>query len=416
MYTFLYADDTVLVSESEADLQLMVSALEEYCKTWQLNVNIDKTKIVVFSKGKIRKLPIILYDGEAIEVEHSYTYLGISFNYNGNFTLAIKKQVSQAKRALFALLAKGRKLKLPIDILCHLFDVCVVPILLYGSEIWGFSNLVEIEKVQTFFCKYVLRLNSRTANCMALGELGRLKLECLVKQRMVNFWARLSTGKTSKISYHFLQILEQKDVERTHKSSWLSYIKDTLQKCELDYLYTTDPFTLSPNNIKAMVKCKTMDIEKHRWVSQVEESGHCLNYRLFKENLNIETYLTCLNDKDRISLCRFRCSNHNLPIMEGRYNGVDRNSRVCTLCNLNDLGDEFHYIMKCPAFENERSLYINPEYYYRPDVLKFGYLFSSENVVILQKLAKFCNIIMERFKSNRRPTKKKKQRKKKMKG
>jgi hypothetical protein len=43
------------------------------------------------------------------------------------------KLVQQARKAMFSLLRKSRKLNLPVDIL--LFDAMVVPFLLYGSEI-----------------------------------------------------------------------------------------------------------------------------------------------------------------------------------------------------------------------------------------------------------------------------------------
>ena len=58
---------------------------------------------------------------------------------------AIKKQVNQASNAMFSLIIKSRRLALPVDIQCELFDKIVVPILLYGSEVWGYSNLLQIE-------------------------------------------------------------------------------------------------------------------------------------------------------------------------------------------------------------------------------------------------------------------------------
>ena len=37
--------------------------------------------------------------------------------------------------------------------LCTLFDKLVIPVLLYGSEIWGFHKAVDIEKDHLLFCK-----------------------------------------------------------------------------------------------------------------------------------------------------------------------------------------------------------------------------------------------------------------------
>ena len=46
---------------------------------------------------------------------------------------------------MFAVIEKARVLRLPVDIVCELFNVCVVPVLLYGSEIRGFENLRDVE-------------------------------------------------------------------------------------------------------------------------------------------------------------------------------------------------------------------------------------------------------------------------------
>ena len=41
----LYADDTILLSESKDDLQIMLNEFSIYCKKWKLRINVQKTKI-----------------------------------------------------------------------------------------------------------------------------------------------------------------------------------------------------------------------------------------------------------------------------------------------------------------------------------------------------------------------------------
>jgi hypothetical protein len=43
----LSADDMVLITESEAELRELMRAVKEYCKKWYLEVNVDKTKVMV---------------------------------------------------------------------------------------------------------------------------------------------------------------------------------------------------------------------------------------------------------------------------------------------------------------------------------------------------------------------------------
>ena len=47
----LYADDLVLMSPSPEGLQSKIDALNKYCKTWQLEVNPNKTKVMRVTKG-----------------------------------------------------------------------------------------------------------------------------------------------------------------------------------------------------------------------------------------------------------------------------------------------------------------------------------------------------------------------------
>ncbi len=72
----------------------------------------------------------------------------------------------------------------------HLFDTHVLPILLCGSEVWGFSNLQHIETFDNQYCKH-LKIGTKSINNIVPSdctrELGRFKIEKYLKQRMLNF-------------------------------------------------------------------------------------------------------------------------------------------------------------------------------------------------------------------------------------
>ena len=76
IFIILYADDTVIMSETEESLQQALLNFEQYCDLWKLKVNTQKTKIVIFSKRKYKsQRSFKLYD-ENIDIVDSYTYLG----------------------------------------------------------------------------------------------------------------------------------------------------------------------------------------------------------------------------------------------------------------------------------------------------------------------------------------------------
>jgi hypothetical protein len=160
LYVLLYADDTVVLADSSCELQKALNAVRNYCDEWHLTVNTDKTKVMIFSRGKVKKCPVFSFGNCQLEVTYDYTYLGIKFNYNGKFDKAIDKQVSQARRAMYSLITKARRLQLPVDIQCELFEQLIVPILLYGSEVWGYCKLDRIEIFYRKFLKQILHLRT----------------------------------------------------------------------------------------------------------------------------------------------------------------------------------------------------------------------------------------------------------------
>ena len=61
---------------------------------------------MIFSRGKIRKMPKFYFNEETVDVVWDYKYLGVKFNYNIKFEKAQQLQFSLANRAMFSLLRK----------------------------------------------------------------------------------------------------------------------------------------------------------------------------------------------------------------------------------------------------------------------------------------------------------------------
>ena len=84
-------------------------------------------------------MPKVVFD-KLLEIVTEFKYLGVVFKSTGSFNNCKVYLKVQATKAMFALLSKGRVLNLPVDVMLELFDKTVLPIMLYGCEIWGFGN------------------------------------------------------------------------------------------------------------------------------------------------------------------------------------------------------------------------------------------------------------------------------------
>jgi hypothetical protein len=179
-----------------------------YCQTWNLQVNAAKINVVIFSKNRRWENTQFLYSNEPLTIVDDFQYLGIIFSRKGSFKACKSRRLlQQARKAMFYVLCKSRKLCLPIDILLQLFDAMIS---LYGSEVWGYENN-DIESLHLQFCKYIMKFKKCTPNCIVYGELGRVPMSVSVKARMIGFWERILTGKREKIS-RTLYIIYKLDV------------------------------------------------------------------------------------------------------------------------------------------------------------------------------------------------------------
>ena len=82
----LYTDDLALISTSQSGLNNCIAKLEKFFKTWQLQLNLSKCKVIVFNySGKILNGMKFMFNGITLEVVQSYCNLGIDFICSGSF-------------------------------------------------------------------------------------------------------------------------------------------------------------------------------------------------------------------------------------------------------------------------------------------------------------------------------------------
>ena len=97
-------------------------------------------------------------------------------------------------------------------------------------------------------------------------------------------------------------------------------------------------------------------------------------------------------------ICKLRLSSHCLCIETGRYKNVPLERRICSMCK-SDVEDEYHFMLKCPAYNNLRKRYLKPYYFQRPSVYKLTQLLSTGNVKELCNVGKFIKFAFKERKT-----------------
>ena len=238
----------ILISESEVGLQNCLNKLDRYCELWCLDINIDKTKTIIFNKcGKL--LPYKFYfNGKLIENVKTYKYLGIVFAASSAFSHARSDLYNRGLKAFFKLKSIFGDLTPNIDTSLHIFDQTIKPILLYGCEVWGVCSPLsasvrneqdfkiekaymnfECKKLSTKYYKYILGVHKKATNLAVIGDLGRTPDYIDIICGINNHMKRIEAMDNDSLLFQTLQT--SKELHNNSKQYWytgVSFIFDQL--------------------------------------------------------------------------------------------------------------------------------------------------------------------------------------------
>ncbi len=273
LFILLYADDAVLLSETREDLQLGLNTLHDYCKRWKMILNTDKTKIVVFrAGGRLARLDKWYYGNVELDVVSHFSYLGIVLSQSGSFSRTQQTLAKQGKKALFSMFKMVQKFRglSPLD-LCDLFDKLVVPVLTYGSEIWGFHKADAVEKVHREFMRRVLRVKGTTANEFLYGELGRKPLIVIRYCRIIKYWFKLLKAPEGRLNGYVYGVQKQFMEEHVNKTNWASLLKDLLCEHGFGEVWYSQGVGCE-EDFMVVFKQRLSDVHGQNWYHDLEQS------------------------------------------------------------------------------------------------------------------------------------------------
>ena len=124
-----YADDTMLMAESEEELKSLLMKVKEESEKVGLKLNIEKTKIMV--SGSFTSWEI---DGEIVETVSDFISLGSQITADGDCSHEIKRRLFLGRKVMTNLdsIFKSRDITLPTKV--HLVKAMVFPVVIFGCE------------------------------------------------------------------------------------------------------------------------------------------------------------------------------------------------------------------------------------------------------------------------------------------
>ena len=113
----------------------------------------------------------------------------------------------------------------------------IQPILLYGSELWGFEASKCIENIHLKFCKRMLNIKQNTPEPAVLGELGKYPLFICHFKKVISYWLKIlhmDENGYPKRCYLFLLSLDE---ARKTKGNWATGVKTLLYRYGFKYVW-----------------------------------------------------------------------------------------------------------------------------------------------------------------------------------
>lgn len=222
----MFADDTVVFGENIEGLQKGIDSVRDYCREWGITVNVPKIKVLVFKRGgKVSKNERWNFGNLTLEVVKQFNYVACIFTSSGNFTTCMNALRESGKSALFLLsnMFHINQEILPFNKL-KLFNSKVLPVLSYGSEVWGMNDIDCIETFYLSYLKNVLCVKKSTPYSFVYGELGLYPLKIEIQIRALIYLLkviRLSLPHDSLIRTIYLELLLV-NIFLPHKVTWVT--------------------------------------------------------------------------------------------------------------------------------------------------------------------------------------------------
>ena len=300
---------------------------------------------MVFRKrGALRQNESWYYNNIQLDIVSDFVYLGATFNSSGSFATNHQTIIGKGLKAMNVLFNNTSQFDLSPKTLCQLFDAFVGSILNYACETWGYSKSKDIERIHLKFCKRILNVKLTTSNAGVYGELGRYPLYISRYNRIIKYWLKLI--KTDNCILKAIYNVSLFDC-LNGKKNWSYYVKTILYKYGFGYIWE-QPYNIDEQLFCAVFKQRLIDNAIQEWNDDLNNNRTMSLYRLVKNEFGYEKYLNLSKYKSyRQHITKIRLSSHKLRIETGRYgrNRIDRNERLCQICNCGDIEDELSFIL-----------------------------------------------------------------------
>ena len=235
-----YADDTVVISDSEEKLQNLMNVVVAESEKKGLLINRKKSFCLVFSKT----LPVpqcnVQVNGEMLEQVAEFTYLGSTVTSDGRCEKEIKRRIGIAKSTFKKMERVLTTKTINLSTRLRLMRCYVWSMLLYGSECWTINKAMQqrLEAVEMWFLRRMMRI-SWTDHVTNIDVLERARLSRTLLKTIVTRQLRFLGHILRKNSLESLALtgaVEGRRARGRQRWTYLTWLNDATGIRPLDII------------------------------------------------------------------------------------------------------------------------------------------------------------------------------------
>lgn len=349
----LYADDIVILADEREVLQSMIYNLEKYCKQWNMVVNLEKSKIMVFRNGgRLATNEKWKYLNQEIEIVNEYCYLGVVLTPKMTFTKHVEYRNKRSKICINATWQSLiNKPQVSLISKWKIFQSVCKTTQSYAAQVWGFSWFKDVDMLQRYFLKKVLKQPKNMPNYI-------LSLETDVPD---NHFYTLKLH----MDYIYNTLFKYENTRLPHKLSIKIWNKRIFWAIAMESLSESTNVLIenmfrTTQDWKATATILVNSLKSQSYTEKIEKANASESrfYRFLNPGVGIE-YMSNIWKLEKIAVI-MRTRADVLPLNGNNFRNEGRTQ--CTLCNMREVESLQHFIARCPILQEFRVRYLGSFY------------------------------------------------------
>jgi hypothetical protein len=197
-----YAYITRFARFAHLAVQRHLNEIGRWANEWRININVEKTKAVIFSKRTRLQLPVLELHEEDIEYVPSCPYLGVILDRRMNWKPHVEVPRGKAHGSLTALSQLLRSSLSSRDKLL-LYKTPIRPTMTYAALAWAFTtnrSMLRLQAVQNRALRLIGGYDRYTRNDVMHSDLEIVKLKSFMKHLSLKLYMFLLKQAETSIS------------------------------------------------------------------------------------------------------------------------------------------------------------------------------------------------------------------------